>query len=95
MKDITDVLTVMTTYRIPNNGAYSAGDNCTSKVLKRSNGGADARWEKGDSIICNGKKEHGLVWFGFWPCPVAWGILVPQPGIEFRPSVQMSDSMES
>ena len=37
----------------------------------------------------------GLVWFGFWPCPVAWGILVPQPGIEFGPSVQMSNSMES
>ena len=41
------------------------------------------------------KKEHDLVWFGFWPCPVAWGILVPQLRIEFRPSVQMSDSMES
>lgn len=41
------------------------------------------------------RARFGLVWFGFWPCPVAWGILVPQLRIEFRPSVQMSDSMES
>lgn len=66
---IIDVLIVMTIYRLPNNGAWRAGDNCKSKVLKytienelqRLNGWADARWEKGDSITCNGnKREQGL-----------------------------------
>ena len=64
-------------WRIP--GVPPGRGHHPSEQLKWINSQEDCRWGQGHGTEMD---KENLVFFFFWPCHAACGILVPQPGIE-------------